>query len=183
MILANFPFEVFAGSACSGMVIEQRQSRRPHDQLTSLTRHLPLEGCSDRFRDHGDSILCINSSSIGVGGWGPYSPDRIGSDTVTSASLRANLQSPNASPNASPTQNDARNNISCTHARRIQSYRHNIEGASILLPQSALQMTSPRPIEFSTLDGLTLRGLFYSTGWQEKRTCIILGHGVCPPFC
>ncbi|KAJ4400871.1 hypothetical protein N0V91_008380 [Didymella pomorum] len=39
-------------------------------------------------------------------------------------------------------------------------------------------MTSPRPIEFPTPDGLTLRGLFYSTGSQKKRPCIILGHGI-----
>jgi hypothetical protein len=36
---------------------------------------------------------------------------------------------------------------------------------------------SPRNVEFRTLDGLALRGLFYTTG-KPQQPCIIMTHGV-----
>lgn len=36
-----------------------------------------------------------------------------------------------------------------------------------------------RDVEFRTVDGLTLRGLFYAPIGAEKTPCIIMTHGVC----
>lgn len=43
----------------------------------------------------------------------------------------------------------------------------------------ARPQTLQRDVEFRTVDGLTLRGLFYAPITAEKIPCIIMTHGVC----
>lgn len=43
----------------------------------------------------------------------------------------------------------------------------------------ARPQTIQRDVEFRTVDGLTLRGLFYAPIGAENVPCIIMTHGVC----